>query len=158
MSLATLAFSPSPFHYKKASCHLAGGDGDLGGGGGEGTVLQLEERLHGPPTRSEHEAEGHRHVDDDLTLGGLRSLLVEHHVGAAGVANPAGNVEETKAGDGELTEVLEVAVNDEVGEAVGAAEEASLAVVLETGLGLFDGVVEGEGRGRVGIILQATKI
>jgi hypothetical protein len=49
-------------------------------------------------------------------------------------------------------------VSNEVREAVSAAQQALLAVVVEALLGLLDGGLEGEGRGRAGLVLQRGRV
>mmetsp|Transcript_18641 Transcript_18641/g.60785 ORF Transcript_18641/g.60785 Transcript_18641/m.60785 type:complete len:234 (+) Transcript_18641:73-774(+) len=132
---------------------LSGADGDLRLRARELAVLELAVGGDGPATRGPHERERARHIDDDLRLRRLLhgSLLVE--VRAASPADPARHVKEANARDGELAEVLEVAVNDEVGEAVLAAEEARLAVEVEALVRPVDGRLERERRGGVRLVL-----
>ena len=132
---------------------LSRGHGDLALRDGEGTVLELEASEERPRARLEHEAERLRDVDDDFALSRLGRLGVFVNVRAARVANPARHVEEAQARDGELTEVLEVTINNQVRETILTAEETGFAVVVEASLRLFDGRLERERRRRVGVVL-----
>ena len=49
-------------------------------------------------------------------------------------------------------------VSNEVGQAVSAAQQALLGVLLKASMGLVNGGLKGQGRGRVGLVLQATKL
>ena len=82
---------------------LAGGDGDVLGLGGEGSVDKLGHNGHGPSGAPEHDAQGKGHINDDLLLGGLGALLGDLKVAAAGVADPASNVKESEGGDLEIS-------------------------------------------------------
>lgn len=45
-------------------------------------------------------------------------------------------------------------VGNQVGQAVGAAQQALLGIVVEPALSLLDGGLEGQGRGGVSLVLQ----
>lgn len=96
---------------------------------------------------------GELDVDDDLPHGGLLLAADGDEVAPADPADPAGDVEEEHAGGDEFAPVPLVAADDEVGQPVGAAEQAELPVVLEPALRLLDGGLDGERRGRVGGVL-----
>jgi hypothetical protein len=119
----------------------------------EVSVDELAVGRDGPDEPPGEEAGGELDVDDDLPHGGLLLAADGDEVAPADPPDPPGDVEEEQARGDELAPVPLVAADDEVRQAVGAAEQAELAVVLEPPLGLLDGGVDGEGRGAVGRVL-----
>ena len=102
---------------------LSRGNGDFAFRGGKRTVLKLKTREERPRARLEHETERLRDINDDLTFSRLARRLVLLDVRSARIANPSRHVKETQARNGELTEVLEVTVDNQVRETVLTAEE-----------------------------------
>lgn len=119
----------------------------------EVSVDELAVGCNGPDEAPGEEPRGELDVDDDLPHGGLLLAADGDEVAPADPPDPAGDVEEEQARGDELAPVPLVAADDEVRQAVGAAEQAELAVVLEAALGLLDGGVDGEGGGAVGGVL-----
>ena len=76
---------------------LAGGDGDVGVVSEERAGLRLAQGEQRPGAGGEHEVQRQRHVDDDLPVQRLLRGLVLDDVRAAGVPDPAGNVQEANA-------------------------------------------------------------
>ncbi|THU51559.1 hypothetical protein C4D60_Mb06t32300 [Musa balbisiana] len=114
--------------------------------GDELPVDELPVRRHWPDEAPPQQPAGEGDVDDDLLHGGLLVVPDGDQVAPSDPADPASDVEEEQARGDELAPVPLVAVDDEVGQTVRAAQEAELAVVLEPALGLLDGGLDGEGR------------
>lgn len=131
----------------------ASDDGDIGIVGDEISIDELPPGSHRPDEAPPDEASGEGNIDDDLLLRGLRLVPDGNQVAPAHPPDPSSDVEEEDARGDELAPVALVAADDEVGEAIGAAEEAELAVVLEPALGLLHGGLDGEGRGGVRCVL-----
>ena len=76
---------------------------------------------------------------------------------AAGVADQTRRVDEADRGPPNVARVAvaegKSGVGDEVGEAVRAAEETLVAVLLEAGVGAVNGGLEGDGGGRAGLVV-----
>jgi hypothetical protein len=119
----------------------------------EVSVDELAVGRDGPDEPPGEEAGGELDVDDDLPHGGLLLAADGDEVAPADPPDPAGDVEEEQARGDELAPVPLVAADDEVRQAVGAAQQPELAVVLEPALGLLDGGVDGERGGAVGRVL-----
>jgi hypothetical protein len=126
---------------------------DVGVVDDEVSVDELAVGSDGPDESPGDDLGGELDVDDDLPHGGLLLAADGDEVAPADPPDPAGDVEEEQARGDELAPVPLVAADDEVRQAVGAAEQAELAVVLEPALGLLDGGVDGEGRRAVGRVL-----
>ena len=140
---------------------LAGRDGDVLVLLEERAVVPLGDGGHGPHEALAQDAHGLRDVDDDLVVVGLGLGARELEVLAAGVADQARDVEEAEGGAEDLGAVAvaqgQAGVGDQVREAVRAAQEAGLGVLLEARVRLVDRGLEGEGGGRAGLVLRGTR-
>ena len=133
--------------------NLSRGDGDLALRRRQLTLLQFKTSQQRPRARLPHAIQSHRNVDDDFTVGRLRRQLVLHDVRSTGVTDPAGGVQKADTRDGKLTQVFQVAVDDQVRQTVRTAEQTSFAVVLEALVSLVDGRLQRQRRSGFRVVL-----
>ena len=112
-------------------------NGDLAVGFGELAGAELLEGGQGPGGGRQGRLQGHRQIDLDLVHGGVLAAGHGLEIAPAGPADAASDVEEGDARNDEVTGVAPATVNDQVGQAIGAAQ--GLAVHGEAGLGLGRG-------------------
>mmetsp|Transcript_9468 Transcript_9468/g.15943 ORF Transcript_9468/g.15943 Transcript_9468/m.15943 type:complete len:258 (-) Transcript_9468:77-850(-) len=142
---------------KDIVARLAGGHGDVLRLGSKCAVDELGGHGHRPAGALEHDSESEGNVDDNLRVRGLLPLLGHLQVGAAGVADPSGDVEETEGGEEDLTGVAvldgETGVGNQVGQPVGATQGTLARVVSKSLVGAIDGGLERQGGGGAGVVL-----
>jgi hypothetical protein len=138
--------------------YLTWGDGNVGILLQEGIITELSKSSNWPCQTSPEKLPCQWDINDDLLLGRLGLLANSLDILGTSIADPASKVDEA---DGWVEDITGMAitegqtwVGDEMGEAISAAEETLLGVVVESSLGLLDGGLQGEGWGRAFLILQ----